>query len=188
MFERFTPSARTIVVRAVEEARRTASPRIRAAHLLIALCADSALAGETLRAAGVSAHLVRSTLAVGAGTIDRDALLSIGIDLDEVRRTIEENFGPGALDGAARENRRGLGRRRGGGRAGRLPFDAGGKATLQLSLREAVQLGSGSLAAEHLLLGLLLASDPEVSTTLAQADVSPEELRNAVLQRLQRSA
>lgn len=188
MFERFTSSARTIVVQAVDEARRTASPQIRAAHLLIALCADSALAGETLRAAGMSADDVRSTLAVGAGTIDRDALLSIGIDLDEVSRRIEENFGPGALDGAARDNRRGPGRRRGGGRAGRLPFDAGGKATLQLALREAVQLGSGSLAAEHLLLGLLRAADPEVSTALAHADVSPEQLRQAVLLRLQASA
>ncbi len=29
---------------------------------------------------------------------DADALASIGIDLDEVRRRVEEAFGPGALE------------------------------------------------------------------------------------------
>jgi hypothetical protein len=33
-----------------------------------------------------------------ARTIDAHALASIGIDLDEVRRRVEESFGPGALD------------------------------------------------------------------------------------------
>jgi hypothetical protein len=30
--------------------------------------------------------------------LDADALASIGIDLDEVRRRVEEAFGPGALE------------------------------------------------------------------------------------------
>jgi hypothetical protein len=50
----------------------------------------------------------------------------VGIDLDEVRRSVEEAFGPGALD------------RGRGARAGHIPFTRGAKKALELSLHEAL--------------------------------------------------
>jgi hypothetical protein len=48
---------------------------------------------------------------------DADALRSVGIDLDEVRRTVEETFGPGALERAATADGRSW--------SGHVPFTAG---------------------------------------------------------------
>lgn len=188
MFERLSPPARTILIEAVQQASRQASDQLRATHLLIALCADAGLAGDTLRTAGISADALLPDSAVETTLTDREALLSIGIDLDEVRRRIEENFGPGALDGATPTagRRRGPGRRR--LRGGHVPFGDSAKSGIERALREAVQLGSGSIGPEHLLLGLLQQPDPEVSTALARAGASVDQLRHSLLEQLRRSA
>ena len=104
MFERFTTSAWTVVDQAVLDAGAMGSPELRTGHLLLALCADDGPAGRSLAEAGISEALVRTSLVEPDPTshpLDREALLSLGIDLDDVRRVIEQNFGAGALDRAA---------------------------------------------------------------------------------------
>lgn len=110
MFERFTPDARTVVVHASEHARRLGHRYIGAEHILLAAVSTSQPASEVMRAHGVTPELVeeeivrRVGLCAGAGLfggLDRDALATIGIDLDAVRARIEASFGPQALSNAA---------------------------------------------------------------------------------------
>jgi hypothetical protein len=42
----------------------------------------------------------------GVRPLDAEALAAIGIDLDEVRRRVEETFGPGALERTRAARRR----------------------------------------------------------------------------------
>ena len=197
MFERFTTSAWTVVDQAVLDAGAMGSPELRTGHLLLALCADDGPAGRSLAEAGISEALVRTSLVEPDPTshpLDRQALLSLGIDLDDVRRVIEQNFGAGALDRAALsaasaggEHRRRPGwmRRR---RGGALRFDADASAALGLALRAAVHLQSRSLGSEHLLLGLLKAPTSDVARALDAAEVDPVALRQNLLILLRRSA
>ena len=129
MFERFTASARGTVVRAQEEAAD-------AGDVVVALAQDDGVAGAVLRDAGVTAESLRRWLRQvpaddeSSGRLDADALQSIGIDLDDVRRRVEETFGAGALDD--------LPDRSGGRRWGRnkhIPFTARAKKSLELGLR-----------------------------------------------------
>jgi hypothetical protein len=103
MFERFTADARTVVVHAQEHARRLGHRHIGCEHLLLALVATDQPAGAVLREYGLTPERVeeeivrRVGLGAGAslfGGLDRDALASIGIDLDAVRARIEASFGP----------------------------------------------------------------------------------------------
>ncbi|MFE9453896.1 Clp protease N-terminal domain-containing protein [Streptomyces sp. NPDC006739] len=106
MFERFTPDARTAVVHAQEHARRLGHQHLGCEHLLLAVVATDQPAGAALRERGVTPERVEEEIVrqvgLGAGsalfgTLNRDALASIGIDLDAVRARIEESFGPDAL-------------------------------------------------------------------------------------------
>jgi ATP-dependent Clp protease ATP-binding subunit ClpA len=79
-------------------ARRLGHGYVGTEHLLLAL------AGELgMSAAEVEADVVAR---VGSGAarphaLDADALATLGIDLDEVRRRVDQAFGAGALDRAA---------------------------------------------------------------------------------------
>jgi hypothetical protein len=116
MFERLTADARTVVVHAQEHARRLGHNYIGCEHLLLALVSTDQPASAVLRERGVTSarveeEIVRQVgLGAGAllfGTLNRDALASIGIDLDAVRARIEESFGPEALARAGRTAHRG---------------------------------------------------------------------------------
>jgi hypothetical protein len=111
MMERFTDDARLIVRHAVEHARRLGHRYVGPEHLLLAAASTAPPAGEIMRAAGVTAELVEEEMVrimgLGAGAslfggLDRDALSTIGIDLDAVRARIEASFGQQALERAAR--------------------------------------------------------------------------------------
>jgi hypothetical protein len=118
MFERFTDTARHIVVQAQEEARRLGHGYIGCEHLLLAAAATGEPAGAILRDHAVTPERVEAEMlrALGRGAsadplagLDREALASIGIDLDVVRARIEARFGPDALARAVpacRRNRR----------------------------------------------------------------------------------
>ena len=82
-----------------------------------------------------------------ADSADATALAALGIDLDEVRRRVEEAFGPGALDRARAPKRRFPG--------GHIPFAKEAKKVLELALREALMLKHNYIGTEHVLLGLL---------------------------------
>jgi hypothetical protein len=104
---------------------------------------------------------------------DAAALATLGIDLDEVRRQVEEAFGPGALE---RTRAAGAGRRRLGGR---IPFDRATKKALELALREAVRFEHRHLGTEHLLLGLLQV-EGAAGEILAERGIQLDATRTAV--------
>ncbi|MFD4468074.1 Clp protease N-terminal domain-containing protein [Rhodococcus sp. NPDC058505] len=191
MFERFTGAARSAVVRAQGEAKGLASPRIGAEHVLLGvlvveansplgqLCADTGLTHAAVRV-----HLVDGTADRPLGDVDAEALRSIGIDLDAVRVSIESSFGADALDGVdGVDERRGWFARR----TGHVPFTAGAKKSIELSLREALARKDPAIGAEHLLLGLLRCADPAVIDEIAP-HVEPAELRRRVIDLLDRAA
>ena len=106
MFERFTDTARHVVVQAQEDARRLGHHYIGCEHLLMAAAAAAEPASEVLRDQGVTPDRVEAVImrTIGRGQtadplggLDRQALASIGIDLDVVRTRIEAAFGPDAL-------------------------------------------------------------------------------------------
>ncbi|MDN5917422.1 MAG: hypothetical protein L0I76_20380 [Pseudonocardia sp.] len=172
MFERFTDPARQVVVIAQQEARDRHQDRIRTENLLLGLLATPGSPGEALlRAAGVDRAVVEADLA-RAEPDGAAALASLGIDLDEVRRRIDESFGPGALD----RTRAARGRRP----PGHIPFDRLAKKALELGLREAIRLGHGYIGTEHLLLGLLWPDGGTAQEILAAHGVTQDGMRAAV--------
>ncbi len=106
MFERFTDTARHVVVQAQADARRLGHNYIGCEHLLLAAAATDEPAGAVLRDHGVTPERVEAEIlrTIGRGQtpdllggLDRQALAFIGIDLDVVRARIEAAFGPDAL-------------------------------------------------------------------------------------------
>lgn len=147
MFARFTPEAREAVVLAREEAGRLRHPWLGTEHLLLALARrPETRAGAVLSGLGVSADAVERALIDELGHApepvlgeeDEQALRSLGIDLGEVRRRVEEAFGPGALERARP------------GRCG-LPM----MPRLKQSLERAARSAKGaSIDTDHLLVGM----------------------------------
>jgi len=106
MFERFTDTARHVVVQAQADARRLGHNYIGCEHLLMAAAASGEPASAVLRDQGVTPDRVEAviTRTIGwgqtadpLGGLDRQALAFIGIDVDVVRARIEAAFGPDAL-------------------------------------------------------------------------------------------
>ncbi|HUA30286.1 MAG TPA: Clp protease N-terminal domain-containing protein [Streptosporangiaceae bacterium] len=123
MFERFTDAARHVIVAAQEDARRLGHNYIGCEHLLLAAAATGEPSGAALREHGVTRERVeaemmrmigRAQTADPLSGLDRQALASIGIDLDVVSARIEAAFGPDALSRAAPacRGRRSPGRKR----------------------------------------------------------------------------
>ena len=102
MFERFEPAARQAFVDARDEAGRAGQDEIRSEHVLIGLLREPGPAADALTAAGLELAALRARLPRGdhdaPGGLDADALSTLGIDLDAVRRATDAAFGPGALD------------------------------------------------------------------------------------------
>ena len=173
MPERFTGDAGQVVARASEQARRLGHGFIGGEHLLYGLACADGEAGAVLRERGVTPERVEAEFVRLIGprntasgslfdTLDRDALTTIGIDLDKVRERIEATFGPAALAPEApgpRRWRRSRPGRRPGCVTGELPFTRRAKQCLESSLREARAHSGGQLGAEHIALALLAMDD-----------------------------
>jgi ATP-dependent Clp protease ATP-binding subunit ClpA len=224
MFERFTQQARSSVVAAQEGARTLQATQILPAHVLLGAVASaeaskSPLAGILAEAGITSAALQPELLALGSATVlneqDAEALQSIGIDLQAVRRAVEEQFGPGALDAdalapasveasasaSAPRNRfgrlKGGGTKRGGTKRGGtkgsgvrgrgIPFSRGAKSVLENSLREAAAHRDGYIGAEHIVLGVIRTADP-TATALISSHTNPAELATRIRNTLNRAA
>jgi Clp amino terminal domain, pathogenicity island component len=126
MFERFTPDARAIVVHAQHHARRLGHNFIGGEHILLSVVSADHPASAVLAAHGITPEYVEgemlrwSGLERGAGpgsgplgSLDQEALASIGIDLEAVRARIEATFGPHAMAEADLVIQRRLKHRRG---------------------------------------------------------------------------
>nr|MDT0663998.1 Clp protease N-terminal domain-containing protein [Micromonospora sp. DSM 115978] len=117
MFERFTRDARSAVSSAAQAASELGHPRVDTAHLLLGVCAQGGRTGAVLAGLGVDPQRLRAELArarastAGPDGLDADALSTLGIDADAVRRAADARFGPGALSAAA-SRRMPRGRRR----------------------------------------------------------------------------
>ncbi len=180
MFEKFHPDARQAIVRSKAEALQLGQPEIGTEHLLLALMTGRGMACDALTAAGVDAADLRARLQHGSASaappLDADALASLGIDLDAVRRATDAAFGPGALDRIAARRRR---RRRSGPR-----MTQSHKRAIELALRSAVRLDHRHISSGHLLLGLLDQPASPAVTVLTDAGVDIARLREDVAQRM----
>ncbi len=191
MFERFTDKARKVVILAKHKATEHGDAEIRPVHMLYGLAATDGVAARALTGLGVDAAAVERELGNGspggaavpdaqpAGG-DAEALAAIGIDLDEIKRKIEESFGPGALERVPLTRQGPL------NWTGRLPLNDQAKLSLALSLKEARALHHNYLGTEHLLLGLLRAAERHphgefAAATLPDLGLDPATARDRVL-------
>jgi ATP-dependent Clp protease ATP-binding subunit ClpA len=175
MFERFTEEARQVVVSSQDEARRLHHHFIGTEHLLLGLLDQEGSA----TAAVLARHGLTRTAAVAAiqrfsghEQLDAAALGTVGIDLDAVRDSVEAAFGPGALDTPSPDKGREV--------TGHIPFTRRAKKVLELSLREAVVLRSGSIADGHLVLGLLREGEGLAAKVLADRGIDFDVLRREI--------
>jgi ATP-dependent Clp protease ATP-binding subunit ClpA len=172
MFERFTRNARTVVVRSQEVAARAGASEVRPPHLLEALAAsDDILAMQVLAGLGASGddlrRVVRGLNTQYAGELDAEdaeALKLLGIDLGDVISRIDGDLAD-AGGPVAKGHKR---------------FARDSKKVLELSLREAIQLGDSFIGTEHVLLGLLRQGDTVALETLKAFDLTVDDVRRAV--------
>ncbi|MGD0062675.1 MAG: Clp protease N-terminal domain-containing protein [Streptosporangiaceae bacterium] len=199
MFERFTDKARAVVISARAQAAERGD-QIRPVHMLYALTTGEGMAAQALGGLGVDqtrvereldriAPLVRPLegLGVDPDSGDAEALAAIGIDLGEIKRRIEESFGPDALERVPP--------------APQGPFSLTGRPTvtrefkqsLGLALKEARALHHTYIGTEHLLLGLLAAAERNPRgdfspVTLRDLGIDPGQARQRVLDELRQAA
>lgn len=172
MFERFTGDARQVVVLAQDEARQLCHHYIGTEHLLLGLLAESrGPAAQLLNERGLRADDLRRRilLIISGKGLDPEALATLGIDLDEVRRATEAAFGPGALDTTGRKPP-----------TGHIPFTPRAKKVLELSLREAERLQHESIGTGHILLGLILEGKGVAAKVLADVGCDLDGLRDDI--------
>jgi ATP-dependent Clp protease ATP-binding subunit ClpA len=188
MFERFTQSARNAVVAAQDSARQFHHTEIGAEHVLLGVLDDpQEVPARVLTRLGVDVLAVIDQVKT-LDSPDGEALKSIGIDLDEVRRRAEETFGPGALSRPRRQRRGLFGHRLVGG--GHIPFTREAKSALELALKAALGRHDNYIGTEHLFLGLLDTEAGSAVRLLRQAGVSDDVpvIKSLVAEELKRSA
>jgi ATP-dependent Clp protease ATP-binding subunit ClpA len=195
MFERFTDKARKVVVLARAKAVERGDGQIRPMHMLYGLAATDGVAARALIALGVNAAAVERELDRGgaspgplgprdeAADDDAEALAAIGIDLDEIRRKIEDSFGPGALERVPLTPKGPL------NWTGRLPLNDQARMALALALKETRALHHNYIGTEHVLLGLLRVAERQprsdfAAVTLPDLGLDPARLRVQVLDEL----
>ncbi|MGY1857938.1 Clp protease N-terminal domain-containing protein [Modestobacter sp. SYSU DS0290] len=174
MFERFTDEARQVVVRAQQEARDLRADRIEPVHLLLAVRSGSGRGADALAAAGIDPARLTTAVTTAADPLDPAALAALGVDLDQVRATVEARFGPGALD-PGRES------------GGHLPFAEGSKRALEQALRHVVGArrrlrptrGRG-IDSGDVLFGVLDVGDPLVQAVLAELGTTAAAVQDRV--------
>jgi ATP-dependent Clp protease ATP-binding subunit ClpA len=183
VFERFHQDARRVVVRARHEAALAGQGCIGCEHLLLALLAEPGLAAAALTAAGLDLPVLRARLPgpsrEGPDPLDADALASVGIDLDQVRRAAEAQFGPGALGRARSAQAR---------RPGRMRFTPAAKKALELAVRAAVGGRRREITGAHLLIGIIDQGRNGALDLLAATGADAATLRADVVRRLTAAA
>lgn len=146
-------------------------------HLLLGLLAADGIAARALRDSGVTAAEVAEEVAP-LGNADREALRSLGVDLDALRKRAEETFGAGALDHSRPRRRTGPLRSRLLGK--HLPFTEPAKRALEQALREALVLQRQEVSPETILLALLHDDQPAIGQLLRRLDADADLIRSQV--------
>jgi ATP-dependent Clp protease ATP-binding subunit ClpA len=176
MFEQFAQSARQAVADARQEAAKAGQDQIRSEHVLVGLVREPGLAADALTAAGLDAGLLRDQLPHGdheaPADLDAEALATLGIDLDAVRRAADAAFGPGALDRASVPGRF------------RMPLSPDAKQALIGAVRHAHSDGRRQISSGHLLLGILDQKRNGALTVLAGTGTDVAALRADIVRRL----
>jgi ATP-dependent Clp protease ATP-binding subunit ClpA len=111
-------------------------------------------------------HLLLALIHEGEGVAAK-ALESLGISLEAVRHQVEEIIGQGQ-----------------GAQQGHIPFTPRAKKVLELSRREAQQLGHNYIGTEHLLLGLIREGEGVAAQVLAKLGADLDRVRQQVIQLL----
>ncbi|MFM8238261.1 MAG: ATP-dependent Clp protease ATP-binding subunit, partial [Actinomycetota bacterium] len=111
-------------------------------------------------------HILLGLIHEGEGVAAK-ALESLGISLEAVRAQVEEIIGHG-----------------GQAPAGHIPFTPRAKKVLELSLREALQLGHNYIGTEHILLGLIREGEGVAAQVLVKLGADLSRVRQQVIQLL----
>jgi ATP-dependent Clp protease ATP-binding subunit ClpA len=111
-------------------------------------------------------HILLGLIHEGEG-VAAMALESLGISLEAVRAQVEEIIGHG-----------------GSAPSGHIPFTPRAKKVLELSLREALQLGHNYIGTEHILLGLIREGDGVAAQVLVKLGADLSRVRQQVIQLL----
>ncbi len=111
-------------------------------------------------------HILLGLLNEGEGIAAR-ALESLGINLNGVREQVVEIIGQGQQ-----------------APTGHIPFTPRAKKVLELSLREALQLGHNYIGTEHILLGLIREGEGVAAQVLQKMGAELQKVRQTVIQLL----
>ena len=114
-------------------------------------------------------HILLGLIREGDGVAAR-ALTALGISLDAMRQAVENIIGRGTQSLPE---------------SGHIPFTPRAKKVLELSLREAVQLGNDYIGTEHILLGLIREGDGVAAQVLVGSGVDLNRARQQVIELLQ---
>jgi ATP-dependent Clp protease ATP-binding subunit ClpC len=109
-----------------------------------------------------SEHILIGLVHEGDG-VAANALESLGISLEGVRQQVEEIIGQGQQPPT-----------------GQIPFTPHAKKVLELSLREALQLGHNYIGTEHILLGLIREGEGVAAQVLAKLGADLSRVREQV--------
>ena len=112
-------------------------------------------------------HILLGLIHEGEGVAAK-ALESLGISLEAVRSQVEEIIGQGQA-----------------APTGHIPFTPRAKKVLELSLREALQLGHNYIGTEHILLGLIREGEGVAAQVLQKLGADLNRVRQQVIQLLQ---
>ena len=115
-------------------------------------------------------HLLLGLIREGEGVAAK-ALASKGVELEATRKQVIEMIGKGN----ASSN-------------GHIPFTSHAKQVLELSLREALQLGHSYIGTEHILLGLIREGEGVGTQVLIKMEVNLGELRSATIDMIRGNA
>src|SRR6187399_1584857 len=111
-------------------------------------------------------HILLGLIHEGEGVAAK-ALESLGIALEGVRQQVEEIIGQGQQ-----------------APSGHIPFTPRAKKVLELSLREALQLGHNYIGTEHILLGLIREGEGVAAQVLVKLGADLNRVRQQVIQLL----
>ena len=200
MTRHFNEDADAIVVQAYEHAIRVGHPYLGGEHLLLALATAGQPAGAVLCEHGVTPERTEAEIAALSGSglfgdLDRDALATLGVDIDAVRATTEASFGQEALARAASavyRKPRWFDPRRGAftGRDGAfLPLGPGAGQALKRARRQAQARSAAQPAGvADLALGILAVSEGLVPRVLSGLGTSGPALSTAILDRYRQAS